>query len=64
MRCSAPIQNLKGIRYRASGDLKPRCAKRGKYRGVCWDHLTPELRTHYRILARIRSFPDRDILGS
>ena len=40
------------------------CRRWGKYRGVCWDHLTPELRTHYRILARIRSFPDRDILGS
>lgn len=64
MRCSAPVQEKRAIRYRASRSPDPRCQRQGHYRlrgkHFCFQHLIVWAR-HYRILDRILAIPPREI---
>ena len=67
-RCSAPVSEWQAratIAKRASGLTDRRCTRKGAVQAggkwFCYAHA-PLWRTHYWIVARIRSFPDRDIV--
>lgn len=63
-QCQALIVNAKGqaLAKRASDSLDPRCQRHARKGHLhCYQHLPAEWKTHYAILERIRSLPERDI---